>query len=93
MAKDIIEEQLSTTSEERNLEEKPSEREEEFSKVMDVVTIAREDFLAGEEMSLEDAISRIRGELAALLPKPTGQVDARDAIAGMRPPGLGSLGR
>lgn len=93
MNKDIISENLSISEEEKTLEKKPTEREEEFAKVMDVVTVIREDFIAGETMSIEDAISRLRGELVKLLPKPTGNVEAMDAIAGMRPPGLGTLGR
>ena len=93
MPRDVIEEQLSVSEEEKTLEKKPTEREEEFARVMDIVTVARDDFLAGA-MPLEAVIAKIQADLVRLLPKPgpTG-ASTMDAIANMRAPGMGALGR
>lgn len=94
MNSDIIGENLSITEEEKNLEKKPSEREEEFAKVAEVFEGARNAFLTNKDMPIEAAITGIQTELAKLLPKPgPTPASTMDAIAGTRPPGLGMLGR
>lgn len=93
MPKDVIGEQLSISEEERNLVKKPTDREMEFGKVMDIIEGARDIFLS-TEMPIEEVISRIQADLVKLLPRP-GPTPAgtMDAIAGTRPPGLGMLGK
>ena len=71
------------------LKKKPGDREVEFSKITDAVNVVRDDFLSSEEMSIEDAITRIQGELTKLMPRPEPSVEA---IAATRPPGLSELG-
>lgn len=85
-----IEENLSITDEEKQLEKNPTDRQVEFAKVMDIVIATRDEFLSSAEMPLEAAITRIRDEISGLLPKPTGPTGV-DAIAAMAPPRLSSL--
>ena len=93
---DVIQGQLNEEGEPTGgkLEKKPSDRETQFSQVVDVVAAAQKEFLSSEDMTIEEAISTIQSGLTELLPKPEPKKEDTmvNEIAETRPPGLSSLG-
>jgi len=69
--RDIIQEELSRKTPEKPEEETKglTEREAQFVQISDIVNSVKPEFLQ-EKISLEDAISRIKERLDAMLPTP-----------------------
>lgn len=66
---DIVSDRLgSVEDDEEKIEVEVSDREQEFSKVTDILMDIRDRFLGSDTMSFEDAILEMQDELAKLAP-------------------------
>lgn len=65
---DIVSDRLNSVEEDETIEVEVSDREQEFSKVTDILTDIRDRFLGNDTMSFEDAILEIQKELTKLAP-------------------------
>ncbi len=92
MASNVISDKLNEGVTTIEVEAKPTDRELEFAKVTEITNSVRDEFLANDYMTIEEAVANIQASLQDIIPQalPLGKEMPPKIIQGGMPAGMPS---